>query len=250
MDLGMSGKVAAIAAASDGLGLATALSFVGEGASVAICGRDSARLERAREKLASAGGAVEAIACDLVQQDACETFVDRVVARFGRLDILVTNSGGPKAADVLDLTDDDLRGAFELNALVHVRLIRAALSHLRAAGGGAIVAITSAAVKQPIDGLGLSNTARTGLTGYLKTLSNRIANENITVNTVAPGLHDTERLRALVGGAAIAPSDVPADRIGDPTDFGSVVCFLASHHASYVTGQTIVVDGGRNRALF
>lgn len=248
MDLGLNGKVVAVAAATAGLGLASARAFLEEGARVSICGRDPGRLAEATDQLAPIGE-VEGMGLDLTEEGASEEFIRRTVDRFGRLDAVVTNSGGPKAADVLDLSDDDIQGAFELNLLVHVRLIRAALPYLRAQGGGAIVAITSAAVKQPIDWLGLSNTARSGLTGYLKTLSNRLAAENITVNSIAPGLHDTERLRYLAGGV-IDPGDVPAKRLGTPEDFGSVVCFLASKPANYITGQTIVVDGGRNKALF
>ncbi len=249
MDLGTKGKVAAVAAASKGLGLAAAHALATEGAKVAICGRDAGALGAAAAEI---GDDVLVVPLDLVEPGACERFIEVTAGHFGRLDIVVTNSGGPPPGDVTDLTDEQLRAAFELNALVHIRLARAALPHLRAHGdGGRIVMITSAAVKQPIDGLGLSNTARTGLTGYAKTLSNRLAAERITVNTIAPGLHDTERLRALSGNAAtdLLVADVPARKLGDASDFGAIVCFLASRQANYITGQTILVDGGRSKGL-
>jgi 3-oxoacyl-[acyl-carrier protein] reductase len=249
LDLGLQGKVVAVAAASKGLGLATAQAFAAEGAILAICSRDETAIETAA---AAIGGEVLALACDLTAAGECERFISAAADRFGRLDVVVSNSGGPPPGDVIELTDDQFREAFELNALVHIRLARAALPHLRAHGeGGRILMITSAAVKQPIDGLGLSNTARTGLTGYAKTLSNRLAAEAITVNTVAPGMHDTERLRELAGGASteLLTGDIPARRLGTPEEFAAIVCFLASRQAAYVTGQTILVDGGRTKGL-
>jgi 3-oxoacyl-[acyl-carrier protein] reductase len=251
VDFGLSGKVVAVAAASKGLGFACAKALVDEGALVAICGRDQNALEQAQKAL---GESVLAVQLDLLEPGACEKFIDATVAKFGRLDAIVTNTGGPPAGDILDFDDEAFRNAFELNALTHIRLSRASLPHLRAhAQGGRIVMITSAAVRQPIDGLGLSNTARAGLTGYAKTLSNRLAPEGITVNTVAPGLHDTERLRALAGNVfdlSQLAADVPAARLGDAADFGAVVGFLISKQANYITGQTIVVDGGRMKATF
>lgn len=250
MELGIRGKVAAVAASSKGLGFASAQALASEGARIAICGRDAAALA---EAAAALGSDVLALPMDLVEPGACERFVEATVERFGRLDIVVTNSGGPPPGDVTAFTDDQFRAAFELNALVHIRLARAAVPYLRAHGdGGRIVMITSAAVKQPIDGLGLSNTARAGLTGYAKTLSTQLAAEGITVNTVAPGLHDTERLRALAGNVpdlSGLAADVPARRLGEAADFGAVVCFLAGAQANYITGQTLVVDGGRTKAL-
>lgn len=253
MDLGLRGKVAAVAASSEGLGFESARALAAEGASLAICGRNADRLAAADAALVASGAAILALELDLTAPGACEGFIEATVERFGRLDVVVTNTGGPPPGDITDLTDDQFRAAFELNALTHIRLCRAALPHLRASGEGRIVMITSAAVKQPIDGLGLSNTARSGLTAYAKTLSTRVAADGITVNTVAPGLHDTARLRALAGNVpdlSGLAADVPARRLGDAADFGAIVCFLAGRQANYITGQTIVVDGGRTKGLF
>lgn len=250
MDLGIAGKVAAVAAASRGLGFATAAALLAEGASVAICGRDPERLETAASHLRAHGGDVHVAVCDLVAPGACEAFIDGAVGVFGRLDIVVANAGGPRAAAVLDLTDDDFRAAFELNALTSIRVARAAVPHLRAHGdGGRILFITSSAVKQPIDALGLSNAARAAATGYARTLANALARERITVNTIAPGYHDTDRLRQLAGDLSGLSGTLPAGRLGSAEDFGAIACFLASQQANYLTGQTIVVDGGLVRSL-
>ncbi len=261
MDLGLKGRAAAVAAASKGLGRACALELAREGCDVAICARGADALAATAAEIEALGVRVSAVACDLTEPGAAERFVDGAAEAFGRLDIVVTNVGGPPSGAPLDFSGDDYRRTLEQNLLVAVRMSHAAIPHLRAGGYGRIVNITSQAVKEPIDGLILGNTARAAVAGFAKTLANELASEGITVNTAAPGVHRTDRILELTAQmsarAGIAQEEALKNlgagsrmgRIGEPEEFAALVAFLASERASYITGTTIVVDGGATRSL-
>ncbi|MFZ4584979.1 MAG: SDR family oxidoreductase [Acidimicrobiia bacterium] len=240
MDLGLSGKRAAVAAASQGLGLAVAEALAREGAAVAICGRTAATVDEAARRCGGVG-----IVQDVKDAAGGAAFVAAACDALGGVDILITNSGGPPAGDVAHTPVDAYLPAFELNALSAIAMCDAAYPAMCAQGWGRIVAITSIAVRQPIANLALSNTARAGLTGYLKTLAREIASQGVTVNSLQPGLHATQRLLALHDGDVhAAAAHVPAGVVGDPSDFGSVAAFLCSESARFITGAAIPVDGG------
>ena len=256
MDLGIAGKAAAVAAASKGLGLACAEALAREGVDVAICARGADALERTEKELASLGVRTHGVVCDLTEPGASEAFVEQAALAFGRLDILVANNGGPPPGPSTEMTDDEWRAALEANLLVTVRLARAALPHMRTDGWGRIVGITSQAAKQPMTGLALSNAARAGVHGFLKTLASEVAKDGITVNGVMPGPFATDRMRSLAEQRAeregIDPdrallglgAGVPMQRIGDPTEFGALVAFLCSRQAGFISGSSIAIDGG------
>jgi 3-oxoacyl-[acyl-carrier protein] reductase len=236
MDLGLEGRVALVTAASRGLGLASATALAAEGASVAICARDPDRLATAAARI---GPDVLAIRADVTDADAPARLVAATVERFGRLDVLVANAGGPPPARALEVTDEALAAAVNANLTASIRLVRESLPHLRAAGDGRICLITSSAVKQPIPTLALSNTARTGLWAWAKTAAQDLAPEGITLNLACPGLHDTDRIRHL---GFEGPK-------GDPQDFGRIVAFLCSAPARFVSGVALQIDGAATLGL-
>ncbi|HEY5274069.1 MAG TPA: SDR family oxidoreductase [Acidimicrobiales bacterium] len=240
MELGLAGRVAIVAGASKGLGRGVAEALADEGVSLVINARGDEALANAVESLSGRGGKVVGYAGDVTTPEMPDALVKRAIAEFGRLDIVVTNSGGPKAKRALDLSDDEVTSAIESNLLTHVRLVRAALPHLEQGGWGRICAIASYGVVQPLPNLALSNLARSGLRAWAKTAAQDLAPRNITLNLVAPGMHRTDRITSL--------GDV-ADRLGEPADFGKVVAFLCSEPAGFVNGATIVVDGGATLAL-
>ncbi|HWN97814.1 MAG TPA: SDR family oxidoreductase [Blastocatellia bacterium] len=262
MHLGLKGRVAIVAAASSGLGKAVALGLAAEGASVTINARAESRLLEAASAIhAETSAEVLPIAGDLTNEESVKRLVSETIRRFGRLDILVANAGGPPAGFFDDFESDDYRKALELNLISTVNLCREAVPHLRERRWGRLVAITSIAAKQPIDNLILSNTARAGVLGFMKSLSQQVAADGITVNTVCPGYHLTERLASLASRTA-EKEGVPAEevyarwaastpmkRIGDPKEFAALVVFLCSEQASYLTGTVIQVDGGAYRGL-
>ena len=262
MDLGIKDRVALVAAASKGIGFAAARELAKEGARVFLCSRDEKGASDAAQKLHDeTGAAVAGIGADVTDNDSVERFVNLAFERAGRIDILVNNAGGPPSTTFADTDLEMFRKAFELNALSAIRLAKLVLPGMRAQKWGRIVNITSVSVKQPIDGLLLSNTVRAGLTGWAKTVSTEVAADNVTVNNVAPGYTLTERQEELATARAAATgkrkeemiglwaTQVPMRRLASPEEIGAAVAFLASQRASYITGVTLQVDGGWVRGL-
>jgi 3-oxoacyl-[acyl-carrier protein] reductase len=247
MDLGLRGKTAIVCGASSGLGLAAAEALADEGANVAMLARRREQLERDADRI----GAL-AVRGDVTNATDLERLVSLTLEAFGGIDILVWNSGGPPAGKAAELGDDQLEAAFELLLLPAVRLVRLCLPHLERSEAGRILAVTSLTAKEPTAHLALSNAIRPGLVGWLKTLSREVAPTGITVNCIAPGRIDTPRMTELYGEGgppAEELAQIPVGRLGTPREFGDVVCFLASARASYVTGTTVLVDGGLSRGL-
>jgi 3-oxoacyl-[acyl-carrier protein] reductase len=246
MELGLKGRTAIVCGASSGMGLAVAEALAVEGANVAMLARRRDVLERESDRL----GAL-AVRGDVTVPADLERLVERTLEAFGGIDILVLNSGGPPPGPATAIDDDDAEAAFELVLLSVIRLTRLALPHLRRSKAGRIVAISSGAVKEPTANLGLSNTLRPGVHGYLKSLANELGPDGITVNCVAPGRIETARLAQLYPGGPTEEQlqSIPLRRWGQPSEFADVVCFLASDRASYVSGITISVDGGLSRSL-
>ena len=241
MDLGIGGRRAAVAAASQGLGYEVAAALAGEGCEVAICSRDRDRVHAAANSL---GRRVVPLVADVATPAGAAGFVGAARSALGGVDILVTNAGGPPPGAAADVEVEQYAKAFELNCLSVIAMCSEAVGEMRARGWGRVVAITSSAVRQPNPALILSNTARAGVTGYLKTLAREIAGDGVTVNSLQPGLHDTARLRSLGVDTAVAAASIPAGRLGDPVDFGAVAAFLCSDAAGFVTGVALHVDGG------
>jgi 3-oxoacyl-[acyl-carrier protein] reductase len=221
------------------LGLASAKALAAEGAAVAICGRDGGRVEAAAHEV---GHGCVGLVADVSGVDGGASFVAAATVARGGVDILVTNAGGPRAGDFVATDAAAYSAALELNLLSVVGMCKAAAPAMQERGWGRVVAITSVAVRQPIPGLILSNTARAGATGFLKTMALALAGTGVTVNSVQPGYHRTPRVIQLYGSEAPGP-------IGDPGDFGGVVAFLCSEQATFITGAAIHVDGGTYAAL-
>jgi 3-oxoacyl-[acyl-carrier protein] reductase len=236
MDLGIAGRVALVTGSSSGLGRATAVSLSREGASVVLNARG---IDHLREAEGEMPGEALAVADDVTDPEAPDRLVRAAVERFGRLDILVANAGGPPAGRALEVDDEALRSALNANLLASIRLVRAAVPHMRSGGRGRIVLIASRSVKQPIPDLALSNTARTGLWAWAKTAAQDLAPDGITLNLACPGTHATDRARSL---GLTGP-------MGDPANFGDVVAFLCSAQASFITASAVQVDGGEITGL-
>jgi len=267
MDLGLSGKVAIVAASSKGLGRATATQLAREGAIVVMCSRNQAAIEAAAGEAQRAateaenGGSTHAVVADVTKAEDIQRLVDSTLERFGRVDILVANAGGPPSGSFESFDEDAYLDAINLNLMSTLRLSRAVVPGMKAQGGGSIVNITSIAVKQPLDGLILSNTARSGVIGLAKSMANELGKYNIRVNSVGPGPTKTDRVldlakqRSASQGITVQESldrdwtGIPLGRLGEPEEFANVVTFLASPAASYVTGVFIQVDGGMYRGL-
>jgi 3-oxoacyl-[acyl-carrier protein] reductase len=245
MDLGITGRRAVVAAASAGLGLATARALRDAGCRVAICGRDPDRLAAAAAEI----GAVP-IGADVSTPRGASDFVERAGDALGGVDILVTNAGGPPRGTFASTPLDAYQPALELNLLSVVAMCQAAVPAMREQRWGRVLGITSVTVRQPVGTLILSNTARAGATAFLKTLALEVAADGITVNTIQPGFHATARLHDAFGDdLASLEAQVPAQRIGDPAAFGRTAAFLCSEHASYITGAALPVDGGQYLGL-
>ena len=240
MNLGIAGKVALVTAGSKGLGFGSALALRDEGCKVAICARSEGPLADAVAALGGPSDEVFGTAMDITEADAPARMVAETVERLGGLDIVVANAGGPPPARALDVTDEQLFAAVNANLVTSVRLVREARPHMRAAGWGRICMIASYSVKQPIPELALSNAARTGLLAWAKTAADDLVPEGITLNMALPGHHATDRMRAM--GANL-------EGMGDPADFGKVVAFLCSEPARFITGTSVLVDGGYTSSL-
>lgn len=262
MDLGIKDRVALVVAASKGIGYAAARELAKEGARVFLCSRDEKRASEAAQQIHDETGAtVAGIAADVTDNESVEHLVNLVHERTGRIDILVNNAGGPPSTTFADTDLDMFRKAFELNALSAIRLAKLVLPGMQSQKWGRIVNITSVSVKQPIDGLLLSNTVRAGLTGWAKTVSTEVAADGVTVNNIAPGYTLTERQDELATARAKAmgkpkeemigmwAAQVPMRRLASPEEIAAAITFLASERASYITGVTLQVDGGWVRSL-
>jgi 3-oxoacyl-[acyl-carrier protein] reductase len=256
VDLGLNGKVALVAASSKGLGKASALALAREGARVTICARTEADLRAAAEEIERETGAeVLAVPADLTTAEGITSVVAATAARFGGVDVLVNNSGGPALGRFADFTDDDWRQAFEVVTLNFVRFVREVVPYMRQQRWGRIVGIQSSSVKQPVGGIDLSNGIRPGIAGLMKTIMPDLARDGITINLVLPGRFLTSRIspgagrspeadQALQEQLAPLAADIPLGRLGYPAELGSLVAFLASQQASYITGAVYQVDGG------
>lgn len=242
MELGLRGRVAIVAAASKGLGRAVALGLAAEGAKLAICARGETALE---ETAAEIRTDVLTRALDVTNESQVRDFVRATVDRFGRIDICVTNAGGPPAKPFLGASVEDWRSAVDLNLMSTLFFAQAVLPIMKEQRWGRFITITSVAALQPVDGLILSNAVRSASRGLVKSLSNEYAPHNVLVNNVCPGYTATERLKKL----KVQPeAQIPLGRVAAPEEFADVVVFLASDRASYVTGVSIPVDGGWTKA--
>src|SRR5437868_6144068 len=257
MDLGLKDRVALVAAGSQGLGKAVALGLAREGAKLALCARTDAVLQKTADEIrAETGADVLARAVDVTIPDRVSAFVREVTERFGRIDICVANAGGPPSKTFAETTHEDWKGATELNLLSTVSFAREVLPGMQQRRWGRFIAITSVTVKQPVEGLILSNSIRSAVSGLIKTLANEYGPYNVLVNNVCPGYTATARLESLsakLAEAESAPvekikerwaSQVPLRRLGKPEEFANLVVFLASERASYITGVSVAVDGG------
>jgi 3-oxoacyl-[acyl-carrier protein] reductase len=262
VDLGLRGKVALVAASSKGLGFATARELAAEGASLAMCARGEAALETARRAVVDETKAdVLAIAADVATTEGVEQVTRAALERFGRVDILVINAGGPPAGTFDKHDWKAWQAAVDLTLRSAVELTRAVLPGMRERHWGRILAINSIAAKQPVDNLMLSNSIRAAVTGFLRTLANEVAPDGITVNTILPGYTRTERVEQLADANARKEGvdqkeilgrferEIPMRRLGEPREFGALAAFLCSERASYITAQSIAVDGGWIKGL-
>jgi 3-oxoacyl-[acyl-carrier protein] reductase len=247
MDLGLKDRVAVVAASSKGLGKAVALGLAAEGAKLAICARGEEELERTAIEIGDSQGAdVLAGNVDVTVEAQVRGFIEETKRKFGRIDICVTNAGGPPAKRFEDTSPDDWRSAVDLNFMSTLHFARAVLPIMKEQRWGRLIAISSVAVLQPVDGLILSNAARSAVRGLVKSLSNEYAPYNVLVNNVCPGYTATERLLKL----GVHPeAQIPLGRVGTPEEFANLVVFLASERAGYITGVSIPVDGGWVKAI-
>src|SRR5580698_3133063 len=262
VDLGLKSRVALIAASSQGLGLATAEVFAAEGCRVAMCARNDQTLQAAAEKIRKQHNAeVFAQAFDVADPAAVANFVVAVAAKFGSVDICVTNAGGPPAKGFLAATLDDWQRAIDLNFLSTVYFAREVIPHMQRKRWGRIITITSITTKQPVTDLVLSNAVRAAVVGLVKSLANEFGKDGILVNNVGPGFTATDRLKELAKARSAATgkpeqeifdawaADAPLKRLGEPRELADTIVWLASDRASYVTGQTVLVDGGMYKGL-
>ena len=263
MDLGLNNLVAVVTASSKGLGRATALQLAQEGARIVICARGEGALSRTHDEIAALGAEVLSLPLDLTAPDAAQTLVDTALKRFGRLDIVIGNAGGPPPGGFLDLQGSDWERAFQTTLMSFVRLCYATIPALKQSNAGSILAFTSSSVKQPMANLVLSNSLRLGVIGLVKTLADELA-PTIRVNAICPGWTRTDRVEQLLrdraqrngapcDGASIEieadkiASAVPLGRMGTPEEFARAAAFLVSPAASYITGVSLLVDGGQYR---
>ncbi|WP_156292105.1 SDR family oxidoreductase [Oceanobacillus salinisoli] len=263
MDLGLNGKSVIVTAASKGLGKASALEFAREGAHVLISSRNEEALKDTVEEITQETGNtnIDYAVCDMKNADDIQNLVEKAVSWNGTVDVLVNNAGGPPAGRFLDMTDDEWYHSFELNVLSFVRTIRAAVPYMQKQKRGAIVNLASSSIYQSLDNLVLSNTMRPGIVGLSKTLAQELGEDNILINTVGPGTIKTDRileLKQIVADKKDIPvnqvieadeKSIPMKRYGKPEEFAKAIVFLGSGANTYITGQTLVVDGGAVKAL-
>jgi len=262
MDLGLKGRGVIVAASSEGIGRAAAEAFAREGAQVAMCARTEKTLRAAAEQIRSETRAeVYAEALDVTDSGAVQRFVEQVAKQFGRLDVCVANAGGPPAKNFLTISTDEWRKAIDQNFLSVVHLAKAAIPYMQRHRWGRIITITSVSVKQPVPDLIMSNAVRAAVVGLVKSISNEFGKDGILANNVAPGYTTTERLKELAGTRALAAgvsvekiyeqwaTDAPVKRLADPKEIADTIVWLASERASYITGQTVLVDGGIYRGV-
>jgi len=265
MDLGLRGKTAIVAAASQGLGRGVAQALAAEGANVVMFSRTAAAIQAAASDIQAAAGPgarVLGLAADATEAADLERVVQTTIDTFGGVSILFNNAGGPKPGMFDTLTDEDWQSAFELNLMSAIRLTRLCLPSMRARRWGRIITSTSSSVKQPLPTLMLSNAVRSATTAWSKTLSDQVAADGITVNTLAPGRIDTERIQQIDQDVADRSgrtreeverdsiASIPMRRYGRPEEFGAAAAFLASEPARYITGVTLLVDGGAFRGTY
>jgi 3-oxoacyl-[acyl-carrier protein] reductase len=262
MDMGLKGRVAVVAASSQGLGLATAEAFAAEGCHVAMCARNQEALTSGADKIRKQYQVeVFSEAFDVTNPDAVSRFVAAVVGKFGSVDICVTNAGGPPAKGFLSATLEDWQRAIDANFLSTVYFAREVIPHMRRKHWGRIITITSITTKQPVADLVLSNAVRAAVVGLVKSLANEFGKDGILVNNVGPGFTTTDRLKELAKARSAASgksekeifdawaADAPLKRLGDPRELAETIVWLASERASYITGQTVLVDGGMYKGL-
>lgn len=260
MDLGLRDKVALVAAASKGLGFGVARALAREGAKVSICSRDGAGAQAAAEKLgAETGSEVIATACDVQRPEQVQAWIDKTVARWGRIDALLVNGGGPPTGRFVEFSDEQWQMAFDMMIMVAVRLIRGVLPHMKS--GGAILTITSSSWIEPIPGLILSTVMRAGISAMVKMLADEFAPDGIRINNLVPGRIDTDRVMQLDQTTAAktgkpfeqvraeSVARIPMKRLGTIDEFGAAGAFLLSPAASYITGAVLRVDGGNMRSV-
>lgn len=262
MDTGLKGRVAIVAASSQGIGRATAEAFAAEGCRIAMCARNANALEAAAAKIRKQSGVeVYTAAFDVTHPGAVHTFVDAVVEKFGAVDICVTNAGGPPAKGFMASSLEEWRKALDANFMSVVYFARAVIPHMQRKHWGRIITLTSISVKQPVPDLVLSNAARAAVVGLMKSLANEFGKDGITVNNVGPGYTATDRLKELAKARSASSgrsedeifaawaSDAALKRVGEPREVADAIVWLASERASYITGQTILVDGGAYKGL-
>lgn len=263
MDLGLKGKIVVVMASSKGLGKATAMEFAKEQATVIISSRSREALEQAKKEIQQQTGNsnIHLRVCDMAKEQDIASLFQFVVQQFGRIDVLINNTGGPKAGGFDAVNDTDWYNAFDRNLLSYIRTSRAVLPHMKKQQFGRIINISSSSTKEVIDGLILSNTFRAGMVGFSKTLAREVASDNIMINTIGPGRIATDRMAEINQVTADrehvpiekiiqkSESEIPIGRFGDPEEFAKIVVFLASSANSYLTGQSLVIDGGLLKAL-
>lgn len=246
MDLGIAGRRAIVAAGTAGLGLATAQALADEGVMVAVCGRNPDRLDAA---VAALGPDAVGVVADLSDPDGAVRFAEEAEDRLGgMIDIVVANAGGPPPGLPTTTSLDDYRAALELNTLSTVALVHAVVGAMRDQRWGRVLAITSIGARQPIVNLAASSAARAATTSFIKNLATEVGRDNVTANTIQPGLHATDRVKALHAGGDLT-AGIPLGRIGDAADFGSIAAFLCSEPANFITGAAVIVDGGASGGL-
>ena len=262
MDLGLKGRVVIVAGSSEGMGRSAAEAFAAEGARVAICARTEAKIQQAAQEMRAKHKAeVFAMALDVSQAEAVKKFVAAVAEKFGGVDVCVANAAGPPSRNFFTATNDDWHQAFEMNFMSVVHFAREVIPWMQKKKWGRFLTLTSVSVKQPIPDLILSNAVRAGVVGLVKSMANEFGKDGITVNNVGPGYTATERLKSLAATRALAAglkpedmydkwsADTPLKRIATPEEVADAMVWLASERASYITGQTLLVDGGSYRGV-